>query len=322
MRVGTMSGALAAVMMTGLNVGVQGGAEKEVLQAQADRLRAVLASDAKATEPFVAEELWYCRSRGHCEDKASYLKEVAEARHAAINPVNTRIHVYGNTAMLTGQIEQMQGTPGRPKAGTGEPVNHFLILEMYVRRNGRWLLTKSQAIDPPDDPHRCIECVEAGGPANPTNIWSGAYLFGTKAGSEKDVLRSQAARFHATLAADPKAAATVVADELSYCLASGRCEDKAKYLQAVGGLPHRAPGGLKFLEMWTENAKVDVYSNTASVVGRLHQTITSDNKPSALDFLILEIYVNREGRWQLAGFMATDLPGWSPNRCSACRANP
>jgi hypothetical protein len=287
----------------------QGAAEKEVLQVQADRFRAAVAEDVNTLRRIMADELWYCRPSGYCEDKEHFLQFVGAQNLKGMKAMTMKVNLYGDTAMVTGQFEQIN--PGTT------PANHFLSLEFWVKRDRGWQLAKFQATDPPKDVHRFNDCKEAGDVFNSRNRWLGYYLGGTKTGAEKDVLQVQMAHFRAEITSDSKSAANLFADELRYCPASGYCQNKVQHLRTVDGTPDAMPSGVKVLDVWPEHMKVDVYGNAATVVGRVNEinTIRPSTKLNTDNSQVLEIYIKRDGRWQLAGSGASDIPGWSPYRC-------
>lgn len=123
-----MRSAIATVALTvvaamgagpGSSVRAQGVAEKEVLQVQSERFRASVAKDAKSLDRIFADEIWYCRPSGYCENKEQLLKLLTAAalpgaRFVSMKPVgNMKATVYGDTAMVTGRFDQdFEGTGG------------------------------------------------------------------------------------------------------------------------------------------------------------------------------------------------------------------
>jgi hypothetical protein len=125
-----------------MTVGAQSSSEKEALEAQARRFRAVIAQDVAALEPMVADEVIYCHGSGQCDGKSTYLDIIrtGRIRWATMAPEDMKTHIYGDTAVITGVVRQtvMSG-------GSTQPL-HTVIrsIEVYVRRNGRWQLTNFQ----------------------------------------------------------------------------------------------------------------------------------------------------------------------------------
>src|SRR5262249_49525384 len=90
-----------------------------------------------------ADELSYCHASAQVEDKATFLSTVrtGRIRWVSMTPEGLKVRVYGDTALLTGVLRQaIMG------AGRTEPMPLVIrVSEVYVRRNGRWLLASFQA---------------------------------------------------------------------------------------------------------------------------------------------------------------------------------
>lgn len=123
------------------------------------------------------------------------------------------------------------------------------------------------------------------------------------AAAEQAVRQAQLLRYKAQMAQDIETLERVVADELSYCHTSGAVEDKASYLNTVRS------GRLTWLSMVPEDMQVHVYGNAAVIAGRLRETIQSAGRsePRALVLRTIEVFVRRDGRWQMAAFQAAPM---------------
>lgn len=140
--------ALAAVV-TGVSLGAQqqNPAAHEVLQAQADRNKAILAQDITALEGLLANELTWVHSSARIQNKTEYLEMVrtGSSRWLKLDPQGMKTRVYGDAAVVTGDLHQTTTGPGR------QPADRTLhTIEVYVKRNGRWLLTDCQATALPE----------------------------------------------------------------------------------------------------------------------------------------------------------------------------
>ena len=130
------------VVMSAATLGAQSGAEKDALEAQAQRFKALVAQNMAALEPMVADELTYCHASGQCDGKAAYLNIVktGQTRWITMTPEGMKARIYGNAAVITGLIRQtvMAG-------GATQPLRVVIrSIEVYVRRNGRWQLANFQ----------------------------------------------------------------------------------------------------------------------------------------------------------------------------------
>lgn len=121
--------------------------------------------------------------------------------------------------------------------------------------------------------------------------------------AQEEVRQAQLQRYKAQMARDVETLGRIVADELSYCHTSGSVEDKASYLNTVRS------ARLTWLSMVPEDMQVHVYGNAAVIAGRLRETIQSAgrNEPRDLVLRTIEVYVRRDGRWQLAAFQAAPI---------------
>ncbi len=126
--------------------------------------------------------------------------------------------------------------------------------------------------------------------------------------AEQEALQVQARRSKAVMAQDVSALEPMVADELTYCHASAQCEDKASYLNTV------KTGRIRWVTMNPEGMEAHVYGDTAIITGVLRQTIMAGGatKPLPLVIRSIEVYVRRNGRWQLANFQATRVAEQTP----------
>jgi hypothetical protein len=121
----------------------------------------------------------------------------------------------------------------------------------------------------------------------------------------QDLLQVQTKRFKAMMAQDVKTLEPMIADELAYCHTTAAVNTKAEYLDIVKS------GRIKWLTMEGQDMKATIYGNTGVIVGRLHETLGSSSGKSGVQDLTIrsiEVYVKKDGRWQLAHFQATRVP--------------
>jgi ketosteroid isomerase-like protein len=140
-------------------------------------------------------------------------------------------------------------------------------------------------------------------------ILAGASLMAQKTGAEKELLQIQAKRYQAMMAQDLKTLEPMIADELTYCHTSAAVNTKPEYLDLV------KTGRIKWLTMEGQDMKATIYGDTGVIVGRLHETLGSSSGKSGVQDLTIrsiEVYVKKDGRWQLAHFQATRVPDTAP----------
>jgi hypothetical protein len=110
------------------------------------------------------------------------------------------------------------------------------------------------------------------------------------------------ARFQTWIKGDTKAMESVLGDDLIYCHSSGLCESKQQLITAFGSkqtiyrkldavmLKPRAVGGAVLI-----NGKVDIVAEV-------------NGNPAAFQAVYSDVYVKRDGRWQLVSWQSTKLP--------------
>jgi hypothetical protein len=125
---------------------------------------------------------------------------------------------------------------------------------------------------------------------------------------EQEVLKVQQVRLAAAQAQDVAALERMIADELQYCHTTGAIDTKTSYLDTV------RTGRIRWVEVKPSGMKARVYGNTAVVTGRLDQKITTGANPAPTEMAIrtIDIYVKRDGRWQLTDFQASSIAGARP----------
>lgn len=115
-------------------------AMQQVLAIDEARRLATLHSDVAVLDSIFAEDLTIFWGDGTADDKASTLAlfRSGRLRYAQLDYEDTRVRVYGQTAVVTGRV--------RVKAQSDEHALAYLVrrTSVYVRQNGRWLLVAGQ----------------------------------------------------------------------------------------------------------------------------------------------------------------------------------
>ena len=115
-------------------------AVQQVLAVDEARRLAMLHGDVAALDSLLAEDVTIFWGDGTADDKASTLAlfRSGRLRYAQLDYDSTRVRVYGQTAIVTGQA--------RIKAQSDEHALAYLVRQMrvYVRQKSRWRLVASQ----------------------------------------------------------------------------------------------------------------------------------------------------------------------------------
>jgi len=110
------------------------------------------------------------------------------------------------------------------------------------------------------------------------------------------------ARFQAWIKGDTAAMRPMLADDLLYCHSTGQCQNKEEIVAAIGSretvyrkmdivdLKSRAVGGAVLI-----NGKLDITAESGGTVTRFLGIYT-------------DVYVKRDGRWQMVSWQSTRLP--------------
>ena len=95
----------------------------------------------------------------------------------------------------------------------------------------------------------------------------------------------------------------MVAEEVRYCHTTGAVDTKASYLEMV------RTGSIDWLEVNPIGMEARIYGDVGIIAGEVHQTITVGGRAEPIDMHIrtIEVYVNRDGRWQLTEFQASNV---------------
>jgi len=116
-------------------------AESEVRTAQRERFEAMMHQDVASLDTLLDDDLTYVHAGGDLQSRREFISTIKkqELIYESIAPTQVRVRVYDGLALATGRSEMRV----RNSAG----LNSFTIrfTEVYVRRDGHWLLTAWQA---------------------------------------------------------------------------------------------------------------------------------------------------------------------------------
>ena len=121
--------------------------------------------------------------------------------------------------------------------------------------------------------------------------------------AEQEVLDRQKQRFNAAMEQDTAALESMLAEELRYCHTTGSVDTKSTLLETI------RTGQIRWLEMNPIGMEARVYGNVGVVAGEIQQTITVNGRQEPIDLHIrtIDVYVKRDGRWQLTEFQASRM---------------
>lgn len=121
------------------------------------------------------------------------------------------------------------------------------------------------------------------------------------AGLTAAVRRAEDQRIAAMIKADLAALDTLLAEELTYTHSNGRVETKAQFLAALKS------GDLRYEAIDREDLTVRSYGETAVFTGRATLRVKSKGQENRFLVRFIDVYVKRNGRWQMVAWQSTRL---------------
>jgi hypothetical protein len=120
---------------------------REVIAAEEARCQAILVSDRAALDLILGDDLTNTHSTGLSEDKITNLNRSAASDSTTYTRANLKVRVYGDTAVMTGDMDihfpdAPDGTPGR--------LMPSVALQVWVKRDDRWQLVAIQTAPRPE----------------------------------------------------------------------------------------------------------------------------------------------------------------------------
>jgi ketosteroid isomerase-like protein len=120
---------------------------------------------------------------------------------------------------------------------------------------------------------------------------------------EAEAVRSaELARFKAMTGNDMKALNAALGDDLIYTHSNALVDSKASYVESI------TSGRLKYVTIEPRDLQVRVFGTTAVITGAAAITSTSNGTTATNQLRFTDIWVLREGRWQMVGWQSTRLP--------------
>jgi len=120
--------------------------------------------------------------------------------------------------------------------------------------------------------------------------------------TEAELNRLEDLRYQAMQDADVKIMNELFADEFAYQTLLGTTHTKASYIAQFRS------GDVKISSFKRENSRVRFYGDTAVVMANTHLDIAFKGEPRQVSLSYLNVWVKRDGRWQLVARQSTALP--------------
>lgn len=110
-------------------------------------------------------------------------------------------------------------------------------------------------------------------------------------------------RFAAMMSRDIPALRDILADDLTYTHSSGQLETKEQLLESI------ASGSFQYLAILPEGSfRVRMYGDAAVVTGQGTFRVRAGGEERSLKLRFTDVYVSRDGRWQMVAWQSTRLP--------------
>jgi ketosteroid isomerase-like protein len=122
------------------------------------------------------------------------------------------------------------------------------------------------------------------------------------AAAEEAVRAAELARFKAQTTGDLTALDALLGDDLVYTHSNALVDSKASYVESMRS------GALKYQTIEPREMKVRVYGTTAVITAAARITAISRGQPVDNQLRYTDVWVLRDGRWQMVGWQSTRLP--------------
>ena len=116
-------------------------AESEVRLAQRQRFEAMIKQDVVALDTLLDDELDYVHTGGDLQSRPQFIDMIRKQTlvYESIAPSEVKVRVYDGLALATGRSQM------RVRNAAGVSSFGIRFTEIYVRRDGHWLLTAWEA---------------------------------------------------------------------------------------------------------------------------------------------------------------------------------
>lgn len=118
----------------------------------------------------------------------------------------------------------------------------------------------------------------------------------------EELNRLEDLRYSAMQAQDANAMGELFAEEFVYQTLQGLTHSKASYIKAI------TSGDVRINSFRREDSRVRFYGDTAVVMAVTHLNVSFKGEPRELSLFYTNVWVPRDGRWQLVARQSTQLP--------------
>jgi ketosteroid isomerase-like protein len=134
-------GAFLLFVIPSMRVQGQTAAERELLKLENDWSTAWQKKDGAFLQRFYADEYLFTDSDGITWNKADDIKNVTSpsSRPESFQLTGMNVHIYGDTAVVTGQNAIAGFFDGEDISGI------YRFTDVFVRRSGRWQIVATQS---------------------------------------------------------------------------------------------------------------------------------------------------------------------------------
>jgi ketosteroid isomerase-like protein len=116
--------------------------QDEIARLEQARCRALVEGDFDTLGKIVAEDVVHIHANGHADDKAAYLKMMAQQiRFLDAARTELAVRVYGDVAVATGPLSQ-----SIEMCATGQRIDmRIMTTQVWIRRHNNWQQASFQA---------------------------------------------------------------------------------------------------------------------------------------------------------------------------------
>lgn len=120
--------------------------------------------------------------------------------------------------------------------------------------------------------------------------------------TDEELNRLEDLRYSAMQSQDANTMGELFADEFVYQTLQGLTHSKASYIKTI------VSGDVRINSFRRENSRVRFYGDTAVVMAVTHLNVSFKGEPREISLSYTNVWVKRDGRWQLVARQSTQLP--------------
>jgi hypothetical protein len=119
---------------------------------------------------------------------------------------------------------------------------------------------------------------------------------------EQSLRAAELARFEANVNADGAALDRLLDADLEYSHSNGKLDGKASFIASL------KDGSLDYVSMQPTFDSVRTFGDVGLIRGRVKVAVTLDGKGSEFTIGYTDVWLWKDGRWQMTGWRSTRLP--------------